>query len=232
MIRTQFQLTKKEHLLYFGSALIVYLLAFIIAALFFGENGFEKSTGVLEMIITAIFMTLIHLICIMFSFGVKFNMALTMGITRKNFTIGYVVVTGSQIAGVWLLINACHAVEKIIYETFFPEKTLENILSLGQQMSYVVPGLLLLLAVEVFFGVIILKFGMKGYWVIWIIWVLVFTGIPAAEKNAALAGTMHRLMKWGIDAMGNMIGWILSLVLSGILVALIWLMLRRQAVTS
>lgn len=112
------------------------------------------------------------------SMGQNFNNTIGMGRTRRNFFIGYTLscLINSVISVVSLFI--IYLTEQWRLHTWWSAYPCET--SFG---SFLTPGIfcfavILLAILQEFIGFAILRFGRKAFWVLWVIWMLSFTGGP------------------------------------------------------
>lgn len=138
------------------------------------------------------------IIVVTLQFQYDFNMAITMGNTRSQFIIAYfVILFAENMIGILIAGIIC-GLEQSIYPLIYPmfeEK--ENLLLLPYIIKYGVPGAILFTALGGFFGTLILRFGKRAAWSLWVIWMCITLGLPRAfdlaeEAPASLLGMIGK----------------------------------------
>ncbi|MGN0365934.1 MAG: hypothetical protein ACI4E5_08375 [Suilimivivens sp.] len=146
-------------------------------------------------------------ICIL-SFCQDFMLALSMGMTRREFMITYALeqLVLILLAYIGLLLGAL--LESAIYPVMFP-KAFEkfSILSYLTDWKIVVPSVLAFVLLPMFFGTLYSRFGKKFGVILYIIWmVLCLLGARVGDLASA-AGVPSQV--------GNMPGWLTTIPIIG-----------------
>jgi len=114
-----------------------------------------------------------------FSYGSKFNLAVSMGCTRKIFFavhwIGTILFVFIEIVTVLILGLLETGLGKIMYADTFLSEGL-NLLPYLMDYRVIIALLLFVPAFGVFIGILMLKFQTKVLWALWVIWMTVFLG--------------------------------------------------------
>lgn len=172
-----------------------------------------------------------------FSYGNFFNVALSLGCTRKDFMLG-------SSAACWLNMLLSAAAAAIVY---LAERSLGSILYpklqyneiVEEKLNYwiIIAIIVLLPIVRMFLGALILKFQTKAFWGIWVLWMVCFWGVPGlisyAENHPQslraefLNGIREFVTHMSVFAGSAMLG-----IFAVVAVTISVLLLRKQAVTN
>ena len=203
----------------------------IIVMMIIRANTVEKECVTLGMLIGMIILVFIHFFGIIFSFVGEFNMALSMGATRKSFVGSYALFNMVELAGLELLLFVLGKIELALISVIYPQ--CEIILDVTQyfQWKYLLAVIVGMTVVELFLGAVILRFGMKAFWVVWAIWMFL-TLVPAKlSENEVMAAKMHQLGEQiGLE---NIVQYLFAagVVAAVIMAVLGWNLLKKQRVT-
>lgn len=193
------------------------------------DGGYFGLGTLLSLVVGAIFSAMMTGGQMMVSFQTQ----IAMGSTRKQFFVSYYIVclVESLVLMVWLLGIA--AAENILAtEVFGGEQEIDFVPYLLRYGFLAVVGLNSLGALS---GTMILRFGKKAFWTLWILWMIAFLGIPRVHILAKGAPDSIWAKMEGIlrSAFGGLqintwivLGGLLSLIFLGIS----WISLRRQQV--
>ena len=203
----------------------------IIVMMIIRANIVEKECVTLGMLIGMIILVFMHFFGITFSFVGEFNMALSMGATRKSFVGSYALFNMMELAGLELLLFVLGKIELALISVIYPQ--CEIILDVTQyfQWKYLLAVIVGMPVVELFLGAVILRFGMKAFWVVWAIWMFL-TLVPAKlSENEVMAAKMHQLGEQiGLE---NIVQYLFAagVVAAVIMAVLGWNFLKKQRVT-
>ncbi len=203
----------------------------IIVMMIIRANTVEKECVTLGMLIGMIILVFMHFFGITFSFVGEFNMALSMGATRKSFVGSYALFNMVELAGLELLLFVLGKIELALISVIYPQ--CEIILDVTQyfQWKYLLAVIVGMTVVELFLGAVILRFGMKAFWVVWAIWMFL-TLVPAKlSENEVMAAKMHQLGEQiGLE---NIVQYLFAagVVAAVIMAVLGWNFLKKQRVT-
>lgn len=203
----------------------------IIVMMIILANTVEKECVTLGMLIGMIILVFMHFFGITFSFVGEFNMALSMGATRKSFVGSYALFNMVELAGLELLLFVLGKIELALISVIYPQ--CEIILDVTQyfQWKYLLAVIVGMTVVELFLGAVILRFGMKAFWVVWAIWMFL-TLVPAKlSENEVMAAKMHQLGEQiGLE---NIVQYLFAagVVAAVIMAVLGWNFLKKQRVT-
>ena len=165
----------------------------IIVMMIIRANIVEKECVTLGMLIGMIILVFMHFFGITFSFIGEFNMALSMGATRKSFVGSYALFNMVELAGLELLLFVLGKIELALISVIYPQ--CEIILDVTQyfQWKYLLAVIVGMTVVELFLGAVILRFGMKAFWVVWAIWMFLTLVPVKLSENEVMAAKMHQL---------------------------------------
>lgn len=223
MIKNQWRMRRSE----VSVTLVVMAAVYVIGMLLFGsvKAGDEQMRAVpMGTLLACIIGGAMHMLCSCFSMACGFNLAVSMGITRKRFVSSYVLFSICELAGVVLVASVLCAGEQFINRISFA-----GVSAGAQEVSFALPkeGELLLYAAVVLLGMLasemivsalLMRFGNNAMWVMWIV---PGVGVPIAARWIGS-------LKLHVTAKG------VAAVFAAVCVLLLlvsWRMLKRQRVT-
>ncbi len=223
--------TRKMEVLQFLVAAFGGYVFGIIVMMIIRANIVEKECVTLGMLIGMIILVFMHFFGITFSFIGEFNMALSMGATRKSFVGSYALFNMVELAGLELLLFVLGKIELALISVIYPQ--CEIILDVTQyfQWKYLLAVIVGMTVVELFLGAVILRFGMKAFWVVWAIWMFLTLVPVKLSENEVMAAKMHQLGEQiGLE---NIVQYLLAagVVAAVIMAVLGWNLLKKQRVT-
>ena len=227
----QCKVRKAELLQFLGITAVGYLIGLIVVFIVMNVAKDNTCATAGTMLAVTAF-AFIHLFGITFSFIGDFNMAISLGETRKRFVAGYALFNLLEIAVLELEIVVLGVVEKFLLENAFPQAVMEIDLTNFFTWNYLSGVLVVFTAVEMFFGAVILKYGIKAYGVLWALWMLITLVPMNIEKNEKLSGELAKLGLFlgGTLTPQGMV--VLVIVLTIVVAAITWNILRKQRVTA
>lgn len=143
--------------------------------------------------------------------AVRFRLAVVMGQTRRSFLLWDTAINLAAAAMGILLSWALWQGESALYALLYPGYSSDIPVELAYRWQVLVPLLVILPLVCLFFSAVILRFGTKGFGVLWIVLWGGFMLIPSALSRAAEGGTSL------LARLGSGILW-----LAGVLPPLAW----------
>lgn len=223
--------TRKMEVLQFLVAAFGGYVFGIIVMMIIRANTVEKECVTLGMLIGMIILVFMHFFGITFSFIGEFNMALSMGATRKSFVGSYALFNMVELAGLELLLFVLGKIELALISVIYPQ--CEIILDVTQyfQWKYLLAVIVGMTVVELFLGAVILRFGMKAFWVVWAIWMFLTLVPVKLSENEVMAAKMHQLGEQiGLE---NIVQYLFAagVVAAVIMAVLGWNLLKKQRVT-
>lgn len=138
-------------------------------------NGYV-SLGSFISICLGMFVTVLS--CII-TYGTKFNLAVSMGCTRKEFFsvhwIGTILFILIEIVAVLIFGLLETGLGKIMYANTSLSEEL-NLLPYLMNYKVITALLLFVPAMGIFAGSLVMKFQMKAFWALWAVWMFLFLG--------------------------------------------------------
>jgi len=178
-IKQTFYLNGKSNIFYMlaalgGAVFGIALVLFIMAA-----DGTGEDYGMLGTIMALLVGTLLLLIGEVFSMQSEFNVAISMGKTRKYFLPAKYLNLVVNVFVLEIVVVLVSRLEHILYQAIYPGAVCE----LGVDKFTGNFGLLAVLAVCVpvvilFLGAMLMRFTAKFFWVIWALWMFGCMGVP------------------------------------------------------
>ena len=228
---TQCKVRKIELLQFLGIVAAGYLVGLGIVFIMVNVTD-ENAYATVGTMLAVLLFAFIHLFAISFSFMGDFNTAISMGATRKSFTAGYALFNLLEIAVLELEIVVFGVLEKFLLKTAFPQAAVEADMTTFFTWKYLLGAIVILTVLEMFFGAVILRYGMKVLWILWAVWMIICLVPMNIEKNEKLSGELAKL---GLFLGGKLTPQgIVTLVtaLTIVLAAITWNILRKQRVTA
>ena len=112
---------RAEVLEFLAVALGGYVLGIIVMMVIRANTMEENECVTLGVLIAAIMLGFVHLFGIIFSFIGEFNMALSMGATRKAYVGSYALFNMAELAGLELLLFVFGKIEFAIMGVIYPQ---------------------------------------------------------------------------------------------------------------
>lgn len=233
MIQKQIKRRKKEALVFLLIMLGVYAVS-LTAALIIGKKSEEKEMFMIATLIAAAVGVGIPLFGDMFTFLLEFNIAVSMGQTRKSFVWCYELVSVLEFLAVIVISRALAEAEQMVYRMAMPDVEFIVKTDVIFQIKIIIPVILGLTAVQMFIQAMLLRFGLKAFWTMWLVWMALSLSPSALSRNQALSNKIYNTAKpLLITAAGFTAAfWILAgVIAAGILMGAAWGFLRKQQVT-
>lgn len=233
MFRIQCKMGKNEFYWLIGGILGAYLLGTgIWSAVSAGDDGMVRAFPLGTVI--AVFGTVVaHLIGCTYNMLSAFGLSVSMGATRKQFVRSYAAFGMLELILACVLIRVLYGLEKIYYLKVFglPVYEMAGLSAVGYPVLSVctIAGLI---AIEMFCGALILKFGVKAVAGLWLFFmaicylpgILLRTEFFSGLLSAARSGGENPLTVPGILA-------VFAFACAAMFFAA-WGMLRRQQVNG
>ena len=226
----QCKIRKTELLQYLGIMLGGFVLGFVILLIIVNQSG-ENESATAGTMIAVILLLFVHFFSTIISFVGEFNTAVSMGATRKNFVISYAIFNMIEITvletGLFILGN----LEKTVINQLFPGIRFEIDMTEFFAWKYMAGGVIEFTILEIFFAAVLLRFGMKAFWVLWAIWMLgaLLPGNISHNEKLSKEFTKIGLMLGGkITSTGIFV--CVAFVLF-VIAVIGWRILRKQQVT-
>lgn len=187
----QCKVRKAELLQFLGITAVGYLIGLIVV--FIVMNVAKENTcataGTMLAFIAFAFM---HLFGITFSFMGILTWQFP-GCDQKKLCLRLCTFNLLEIAVLELEIVVFGVVEKLLLENAFPQAVMEIDLTNFFTWNYLSGVLVVFTAVEMFFGAVILRYGMKVLWILWAVWMIICLVPMNIAKNEKLSGELAKL---------------------------------------
>lgn len=187
------------------------------------------GTGI-AMIMTAITQVIMRVV----TFSNNFNIAVSMGVTRREFLIGYQLFNLAELVVFTVCFWVLYLMEGLFARLCFPKEPMIENMNVLFQIKVIVPFLLVLCCLEIFVEAVTMRFGAKAWWTLWAFWMAMCLGIPRMIERG-----IKGMLPSGIQRLGNLLVtggpvlWtVCGVVVLVILVLAAWRMLVKQQVTS
>lgn len=194
--------------------LIGEIFGIVIVRIIVSVDSTVKGYAVIGSFIAICFGMFVTMLACIFSYGTKFNLAVSMGCTRKEFffahwtgTFLFVLI---EIVAVLIYGLLETGIDRMMYANTFLSEEL-NLLSYLLNYKVIIALLLLVPACGIFAGSLLMKFQMKAFWVLWALWMLVFLGgakvgdIISENPNGRLAGVVNTIFDFFMTMTGPML---------------------------
>lgn len=203
-------------------------------ALYFGD-GKEEGIFQLGVILALVITVFLQGFGTIFSFLGEFNLAISMGQTRKSFVWAYEAVSVIQIVVMAAVAFLMGFVENGIYRVILPKAYMEvDIVANVFRLRYLIPGIFAIAVIEMFLQALLLRYGRRAFWGVWVAWMLLWMLPGYLSKNRRLAAGVlemtDRFAKMG-SAAGTAVLMGAGVVFGAVLIGVSWNMLRKQRVT-
>lgn len=225
----------KNEIITLGIALgIAYILGIVIGCILMNGNvgmpcyiPFGAVTAVIIVMLFQAAMTLT-------TFGRAFNLAVSMGVTRKKFLLGYQLFTLAELLILFLCFGILYRIESAAAGIFFPAESVTDVLNFLLKIKFLLPAVLIVWCLEFFIEAVTMKFGAKAWWTIWAVWMAICLGFPNMLVRGLKGKLPAGLMKLGsLFAAGGKTLWIAcGAVIFAVLLLISWNILRKQQVTA
>lgn len=210
-----------------GGMLMMYMIV-----KFSDEKEYWVATGT---ILGAAMLAIYILIMIGAGIAFNFNLEVSMGCTRRHFLVSFYIVNILFSITLVLVLLGVYKLESAVAAVLYPD--LEMALNLWPYLIRGgIPAVLFIITVAGFCGGLVMRFGMRAFWVIWAIWMFGFLGVPnlsnvTRDAPDSLLGRIGT-QSWQLIASVPAEVWIvLAVIVSVACFAGTWLIVRKQQVT-
>lgn len=233
MIRTV-KMQKTNLFWLFGGTLAAAMAGMLLTVLVvtIGDDlSAEVPLGTIFAMGVAVF---IYLGVIIFSFTSVFNIAISLGDTRRSCVGCYQIISIVTMFILAAELRVILAFERFLYRMFFAQNTMEINLEPVFQLKYLVPLFAAVWAVAFLLEAIILRFGTKVNWVIWAVYMAIALSVPRLIDNGVptrFEGIFSKIAEV-FEAGGPVLWAAAELIVVGIIAFVSWNILRKQQVTA
>ena len=230
--------SKDEFILYGVVSLIGAIIGIVMVFVIMAVDGTGEDYGELG----SLFALMIGAIALLFGgiYGTQtdFNMAISMGKTRKHFVpakyISLVIETIMLIA----IASLVGWIEGILYNAIYPAAVNELHVSAWLDYPLVLVGVALgIPAITMLLGTLLMIFGQKFFWVIWFLWMFGCIGLPriiatvAHDPESGLGQFSAAVVRFIAGLPRGSLTIVMFLIILVVVVA-DYILLRKQRVTS
>lgn len=184
MIKKQFQIRKNELIFLGVSEVAVFILGVILQVLIFNLDEDVHSVFELGTLIAFCFSLFVLMMFVLATFGVNFEYAVRMGRTRKSFLIAYIAVTLCHTFVAIITGFILSLIEKQLYTQLYSQYFYDNMVLAHITPLIVIVVIFVEVIIPMFVGALLLKYGMKAFWILWAIWMIGTVAIPKIFKSA------------------------------------------------
>lgn len=229
---------KKDILIYLLVALIVGIIGIGMVILVMAVEGSGESYAQMGALMSLMISLILFFFAGIFSVGYEFNLAVSMGKTRKWFLLAEYLMLVLDIAAPMLVIIGIGFAENLLYERLYPGAECEffivnSLLQPKVILSIVLGGAMVVLLL----GALVTRFATKAAWIVWALWMVVCIGfsklvpVMTDTPDSALAVSVRGIM----NCLGNLSLLQTIIILLGVIgagMAAVFALLRRQHVTA
>lgn len=236
ILKRQWMRRKEELFVCFVALAGGYVLGNLISGML--ERGTEAlRPGILLGGILGYGMALLtHMVYATFSMPGEFNLAVSMGGTRKQFLWGYLLFGLAELVGVQIMTGILQGLVTAIYGIWSGGSARSaSLMPEGFLWGYLLLLELGILMVEVLVGAVVLRFGTR---VLWGVMVVMFV-LPTVRRGLIDRGLLPEYVPVtqallegdlsGVCTLPRLLEWLVLLLL---LLAAVWGLLRKQQVTG
>lgn len=184
--------------------------------------------------ITMVMIMIVQVIITVFTFAKSFNLAVSMGITRHEFLVGYQLFNLAELIILTVSFWVLYRLEGFFAGICFPEEPMIENMNYLFQIRMILPALLGLCCLEFFIEAVTMRFGTKAWWTLWAIWMALCLGVPKLIERGVKGILPEELQKVGsMFVTGGPVLWsVCGVAVLVILVLVAWRMLVKQQVTA
>lgn len=230
VLQIQWGRRRNQILLYLLFLVIGAVLGGVVETILYTQDGGVKHAAPVGFIFAMFFLGIAHIIAATLYFTVEFELAISMGITRKRFIRNYLSFAAIEMAAYYVILFLLYQFEVVLWKNTLGLSMAEEVLGLLDELYvYTAVGMIALVAVECLMGALLLRLGPKIMVAIWILLM-----IPSVITHMGLELPVITLQGAGIGAViadagkFGIAGMILTVAVVIYLVA--WKLLKRQQI--
>lgn len=181
---------------------ILYLLAFLLGAFVFGMvmvfiiMSIEDDPGAwfcMGTLIAALVLVAAEVFISAFGYPQEFMLALSMGRTRKDFLFSYYLRQILQLFLGWLVVLGLHQIELQTYTLYFYRYQNELFFAFLTDWRVLLPVFLLFPVLSMFMGALYGKYGKKGWFVFYFLWMFCCFVLPRMFHEEPSEGLLDQV---------------------------------------
>lgn len=237
-VRQAFQVGWRDMLSYCMIMTAAGIVGIIIVMSVMAATGTDEDYVTGGAMLTIIIGSLLIVFGGVFTLQHDFNLAVSFGKTRKYYVPAKYLLVAMNCLLCMVIAWIISCIEGMLYPVLYPNAGCEfSMNALFMSPAAIVGYVLLAPMVVMLFGALYLKFGMKFFWVFWVLWMFVCTGLPRMitvrrEDPESFLGKMGTAFVNFFTQVTNA-QIIIGLIVLGIAgMAAAFQLLRRQSVTA
>ncbi len=174
------------------------IFGIIIVLIVMAVDGTGEDYGQIGTMLVQMFGMILLFFGGIFSVQSDFNLAVSMGKTRKYYVPSKYLMLVCETAVILIIMFVISRIEDILYPAIYPGAVCD--LNVGGIFGY--PGILAgvlfgLPMIVLLFGALLMRFAAKFFWVIWVLWMFLCMGVPriasaASENPDTIPGKIGR----------------------------------------
>lgn len=169
VLQIQWKRRCKQILSYLLCLLVGFLAGIAIECVIYFGDGANNAVP-LGMFVAMFGLGMPHVIAASLYLTLEFQLAVTMGVTRKNFVRNYLSLAVPEMAAYYVLFFLIYQFEKVLWGKTLGLPMAEEVLAIMEVMPIcLATGLIGLLVIELLSGALMMRFGPKIFWVYWLI---------------------------------------------------------------
>lgn len=193
----QFAMDWKLNRSSFFVLLAIQLGAFLFGAvLVFAIMKLDSDPGAwfcMGTLMAAIALAGITLLCYGFGYAQEFNVALSMGRTRAAFMGAYALRTVLQLLAGYVLLLGLYRLELAVYPLLFAPYGNEVAFTFLTDWRYLLPIFVGLVIVSLFMGAMYGRYGKKGLWFFYFLWIFCCFILPRMFHKEPNGGALDQM---------------------------------------
>ena len=156
----------------------VFLLGVVMVCVIMNVDEDPGAWFCMGTLLSSISLVIITLFCYGFGYAQGFNVALSMGCTRTAFMGAYALRTALQLLASYGLLLLLYRLELAVYPLLFAPYGNELSFSFLTDWRWIVPIFLGLVVLALFIGSLYGRYGKKGLWFFYILWIFCCLILP------------------------------------------------------
>ena len=237
-LKETFQVNRIEPIQYGLLPIAGAILGIVLVLIIMAVDGTGEDYGQLGTVFAIMFSTIVLLFGGIFSVQSDFNLAISMGKTRKYYMPARYLVLVLDTVIILTIVLLTSRIEDALYPAIYPGTVCD--LNAGRFLNS--PGVFAAIALGVpmiilLFGVLLMRFSAKFFWVVWALWMFLCMGGPriasaTIENPDSLPGKVGLALVevlTGLTAL-KLFGIAAVTILTGLIVTFV--LFKKQRVTA
>lgn len=204
----------------------------LVFIMYYFTNGFAAESCVtLGSIIAISIIAWFYVFDGMFGLAQNFALEISLGNTRKEFYLSYIVRKIINMAIVLMASGILMVLEELIQKYILKITDTFHSLSFFLDLRFLAVMLFVVPTAAMFFGILFLKFQRKAFWCMWLIWLFSFIILPKilSDKTKILTKWITQIIKFILN-MPFLLHIVGIIIVSLAFAAADRILLRKQAV--